>query len=191
MRAQDPALRTISLDFVRTLLANLHKLEIDETLILTTRKMCVRVLQSQHGLYNCAWSSLWTEHPGLPKWSLAAGDMFLLWAQQWRYIARALELGYSVRARRASCCGGRGAVPRLFLVAVVVLPKGSACPVAAFVRRCSGRTRTYTSPSAPSGSSAAHFSPPLASSSSRYSQVTPKLPPSYFLQVTAMRQTLF
>ena len=102
MRAQDPALRTISLEFVRTLLANLHKLEIDETLILTTRKMCVRVLQSQHGLYNCAWSSLWTDHPGLPKWSLAAGDMFLLWAQQWRYIARALELGYSVHTRRAS-----------------------------------------------------------------------------------------
>ena len=102
MRAQDPALRTISLDFVRTLLANLHKLEIEETLILTTRKMCVRVLQSQHGLYNCAWSSLWNDHPGLPKWSLAPGDMFLLWAQQWRYIARALELGYSVHTRRAS-----------------------------------------------------------------------------------------
>ena len=42
------------------------------------------------------WSSLWDDHPGLPKWNLKPGDMFIMWAQQWRYISRAMELGYRV-----------------------------------------------------------------------------------------------
>jgi len=32
----------------------------------------------------------------LSQWNLRAGDMFLMWAQQWRYIARAMESGYRV-----------------------------------------------------------------------------------------------
>ena len=36
------------------------------------------------------------DHPNLPKWGMRPGDMFLLWAQQWYYISRALTLGYSV-----------------------------------------------------------------------------------------------
>ena len=42
------------------------------------------------------WTDLWHDHAGLQPWGLRAGDMFLMWAQQWRYISRALELGYRV-----------------------------------------------------------------------------------------------
>ena len=88
-------LRTISIDFLRNLLANLKQLGIGHYLILTTQALCGR-LQREHCEYSCAWTSLWHDHPNLAEWSLKAGDMFLMWAQQWRYISRALELGYRV-----------------------------------------------------------------------------------------------
>ena len=94
---KDPALRTISMDFLLNLLANLQTLGIEHHLILTTKKLCRKVLQAEHCLYNCAWTSLWHERTDdLKRWSLKEGDMFLMWAQQWRYISRALELGYRV-----------------------------------------------------------------------------------------------
>ena len=164
--------------------------------------MCVRVLQSQHGLYNCAWSSLWTEHPGLPKWSLAAGDMFLLWAQQWRYIARALELGYSVRVRRVvvvvvlvavlcrgclgcCCCGAQ----RQRVLSRGFRPQVLRTDTDVYFAECPFRLLR--------GPLLSPFGLVVQQVLPSYSQVTcrpagtPKLLPSYFLQVAAMRQTLF
>ena len=92
---KDPSLRTISIDFLRNLLGNLKRLRIGHYLILTTQALCAR-LQQEHCEYSCAWTSLWHSHPGLPAWNLKPGDMFLMWAQQWRYIARAMELNYRV-----------------------------------------------------------------------------------------------
>jgi len=92
---KDPALRTISLDFLLNLLANLRALDIDHHAILTTPALCAH-LQTTHCEYSCAWTSLWNAHPGLEPWSLKSGDMFLMWQQQWRYVSRALELGYRV-----------------------------------------------------------------------------------------------
>ena len=40
---KDPALRTISLDFVLNLIANLRKLAIEHTLLLTTKPLCRKV----------------------------------------------------------------------------------------------------------------------------------------------------
>jgi hypothetical protein len=92
---KDPALRTISQDFLLNLLANLKQLELHNTFVLTTQPLC-RQLQKVHCLFACGWTSLWEKHPGLGPWGLRPGDMFLMWAQQWHYIARALLLGYSV-----------------------------------------------------------------------------------------------
>ena len=92
---KDPSLRTISIDFLRNLLANLKGLGIGHYLILTTETLCRR-LQKEHCEVSCVWTSLWHTHPGLSPWNLKPGDMFLMWAQQWRYIARAMELGYRV-----------------------------------------------------------------------------------------------
>lgn len=92
---KDPELRTISTDFLLNLLANLHALRRDHYVILSTEPLC-RKLQREHCVYSCAWSSLWDAHPGLAPWNLRKGDMFLMWAQQWRYIAKAMALGYRV-----------------------------------------------------------------------------------------------
>jgi hypothetical protein len=90
-----PALRTISTDFLLNLLANLRALDIEHHAILTTPSLCGQ-LQRAHCEFSCAWTSLWHSHPGLDKWSLQPLDMFLMWQQQWRYVARALEMGYRV-----------------------------------------------------------------------------------------------
>jgi hypothetical protein len=84
-----------STDFLLNLLANLRALKRDHYIILSTQRLCLR-LQRRHCEFSCVWSSLWENHPGLPGWGLLKGDMFLMWAQQWRYIASALELGYRV-----------------------------------------------------------------------------------------------
>lgn len=89
------SLRTISIEFLLNLLANLKQLRIGHYLILTTQALCRR-LQEDYCEYSCVWTTLWHSHPGLPKWNLKAGDMFLMWAQQWRYIARAMENGYRI-----------------------------------------------------------------------------------------------
>ena len=89
------ALRTISVDFLLNLLANLKQLGIGHYLILTTEPLC-RKLQQEHCEAACVWTELWHDHPGLEPWGLKPGDMFLMWAQQWRYICRAMELGYRV-----------------------------------------------------------------------------------------------
>ena len=62
---EDPALRTISLDFLLNLLANLKKLRIGHYLILTTQPLCMK-LQAEHCEWSCAWTSMWHTHPGLP-----------------------------------------------------------------------------------------------------------------------------
>ena len=92
---KDPALKTISVDFLLNLVANLKQLRIDHYIILTTEPLC-RKLQERHCEYACVWTDLWHDHRGLAPWGLKAGDMFLMWAQQWRYICRAMELGYRV-----------------------------------------------------------------------------------------------
>ena len=92
---KDPALRTISIDFTLNLVSNLRQLGLDNFGILTTKSLC-RTLQRQHCLHACAWTSLWHEHAGLATWGLRPGDMFLMWAQQWHYISRAVALGYSI-----------------------------------------------------------------------------------------------
>ena len=80
---KDPSLRMISVDFLLNLLANLKQLRIDHYMILTTEPLCRR-LQSEYCEYSCVWTSLWHNHPGLGPWNLKPGDMFLMWAQQWR-----------------------------------------------------------------------------------------------------------
>ena len=92
---KDPALKTISVDFLLNLLANLKQLRIDHYVILTTRSLC-RKLQADHCEYSCVWTELWNDHPSLAAWGLKPGDMFLMWAQQWRYISAAMARGYRV-----------------------------------------------------------------------------------------------
>ena len=92
---KDPALKTISVDFLLNLVANLKQLRIGHYVILTTEPLC-RKLQERHCEYACVWTDLWHTHRGLAPWGLKPGDMFLMWAQQWRYICRAMELGYRV-----------------------------------------------------------------------------------------------
>ena len=95
-RAQkDPKLRSISTDFLRNLLANLKRLDRQHYLILSTKSLC-GTLQRVDCELACGWSTLWDDHPGLEPWGIKPGDMFLMWAQQWRYIARAMEMGYRV-----------------------------------------------------------------------------------------------
>jgi hypothetical protein len=71
---KDPSLRTISIDFLRNLLANLKRLRLNHYLILTTESLCRR-LQQDFCEYSCVWTSLWHSHPGLPKWNLKPGDV--------------------------------------------------------------------------------------------------------------------
>ena len=92
---KDPALKNISVDFLLNLLSNLKALGLDNHGILTTPSLCGK-LQQKHCLFSCAWTTLLHDHPGLATWGLQAGDMFLMWAQQWHYIARALERGFNV-----------------------------------------------------------------------------------------------
>jgi hypothetical protein len=77
------------------LLASPQRLRIGHYLILTTEPLCKR-LQSEYCEWSCAWTTLWHDHPGLPAWNLKPGDMFLMWAQQWRYIAMSMALNYRV-----------------------------------------------------------------------------------------------
>ena len=92
---KDPQLRTISIDFLLNLLANLRRLGLHHFFILTTEPLC-RMLQQRHCIHACGWTSKWNDHRGLPMWGLKPGDMFLMWMQQWHYVTRALTLGYSV-----------------------------------------------------------------------------------------------
>lgn len=91
---KDPALRRISTEFLLNLVANLRRLGIEHFLILTTRSLCATL--HEHCLFACAWTSLWETRPGLARWGLKPGDMFLMWAQQWYYLSRAVERGISV-----------------------------------------------------------------------------------------------
>ena len=94
-QSKDPALRTISSEFLFNLLANLRALNLGYHGILTTPALC-KSLQEERCEFSCAWSTLWHNHPGLARWGLVPGDMFLIWQQQWRYVSAALERGYDV-----------------------------------------------------------------------------------------------
>lgn len=85
------SLRTISIDFLLNLLANLKRLRIGHYLILTTQQLCRR-LQEEHCEYSCAWTTLWHNHPGLSQWNLRAGDM---WAK--------LAAGPCARIHKGAC----------------------------------------------------------------------------------------
>ena len=77
---KDPALRTISIDFILNLLANLRRLGLENVFILTTEALCRR-FQREYCLYGCGWTSLWHSHSGLTTWGLRPGDMFV---RDWR-----------------------------------------------------------------------------------------------------------
>ncbi|KAK3275440.1 hypothetical protein CYMTET_16434 [Cymbomonas tetramitiformis] len=96
-RAQkDPALKRISLEFVVNLVRNLHSFGIDHYLMLASSEDLCNRLRATYDIQGCAWSSHLHAHPGLPSWNLQPGDMFLLWAQQWHYVAKAIEHNVNV-----------------------------------------------------------------------------------------------
>ena len=89
---KDPSLSVISSHFVANLVANLRALGLRNYLLLASSERLCRHLR----LDGCAWSSRLSDSPGLEPWGVAPGDMFLVWAQQWHYVERALRLGYGV-----------------------------------------------------------------------------------------------
>jgi hypothetical protein len=89
---KDPSLSVISSHFVANLVANLRALGLRNYLLLASSERLCRDLR----LDGCAWSSRLTDSRGLRPWGIDPGDMFLVWAQQWHYVERALRLGYGV-----------------------------------------------------------------------------------------------
>ena len=37
----------------------------------------------------CAWSSKWADHGGQARWGVSHDELFIMWAKQWHYVARA------------------------------------------------------------------------------------------------------
>ena len=93
-QSKDPQLRRLSLQFLHNQLHNLESLRLDNYLILTTKRFCTRGLQ-RRCVHACGWSTLWAG-ANLTAWDMRSSDMFLMWARQWRYVARTLEMGFDV-----------------------------------------------------------------------------------------------
>ena len=92
---KDPALKTISVDFLLNLLANLKQLRIDHYMILTTSRCAASCRPSTANTRACGRACGTTTR----RWRRGVskpGDMFLMWAQQWRYISAAMARGYRV-----------------------------------------------------------------------------------------------
>ena len=94
---KDPALSQVSVDFAINLVENLAALGLRNYLMLTSSAQLCDELRRDADVDGCAHSSHLTDREKeLERWGLKPGDMFLLWAQQWRVVQRALEAGYSV-----------------------------------------------------------------------------------------------
>lgn len=94
---KDPALSQVSVDFAINLVENLAALDLRNYLMLTSSAQLCDELRRDADVDGCAHSShLTNREKELERWGLKPGDMFLLWAQQWRVVQRALEAGYSV-----------------------------------------------------------------------------------------------
>ena len=94
---KDPALSQVSVDFAINLVENLAALGLRNYLMLTSSAQLCDELRRDADVDGCAHSSHLTDRETeLERWGLKPGDMFLLWAQQWRVVQRALEGGYSV-----------------------------------------------------------------------------------------------
>ena len=94
---KDPALSQVSVDFAINLVENLAALDLRNYLMLTSSAQLCDELRRDADVDGCAHSSHLTDREKeLQRWGLKPGDMFLLWAQQWRVVQRALEAGYSV-----------------------------------------------------------------------------------------------
>ena len=94
---KDPALSQVSVDFAINLVENLAALGLRNYLMLTSSAQLCDELRRDADVDGCAHSSHLTDREKeLQRWGLKPGDMFLLWAQQWRVVQRALEAGYSV-----------------------------------------------------------------------------------------------
>lgn len=93
---KDPALKTLSVDFAVNLVRNLAGVGVEHYFMLTSSEALCRRLQTDYGVEGCVWSSLWADHPGQVEWAVKADEMFLMWAKQWHYVARALRTGLNV-----------------------------------------------------------------------------------------------
>ena len=93
---KDPQLRVASVTFLANMIGRLHALGKRNYLVLTSRQLCERTMHARMCDRSCVWSSLWENHPNLPAWKLEAGDMILLWMQQWRYIVEIARAGTHV-----------------------------------------------------------------------------------------------
>ena len=93
---KDPALSQISVDFAVNLVENLAALGLRNYLMLTSSAKLCDELRRDAQIDGCVHSSHLIDHPKLELWNVKPGDMFLLWAQQWRVVRRALQSGYSV-----------------------------------------------------------------------------------------------
>lgn len=86
---KDPTLNTLAVDFAVSLVRNLERLGITHYLMLTSSEALCRRLQRGYGVDGCAWSSKWADHGGQARWGVSHDEMFIMWAKQWHYVARA------------------------------------------------------------------------------------------------------
>lgn len=99
---KDPAIATISTDFVANVALNLKAMGIEHYVVVASSKELCETLKTRYaevfGEYgSCGFSTAYTENAQqLEKWNLKVGDMFLLWMQQWLFVSQAMEYGYSV-----------------------------------------------------------------------------------------------
>jgi len=99
---KDPAISTISTDFVANVALNLKAMGIEHYVVLASSKELCETLKTRYreafGDYGaCGFSSAYTENAQqLEKWNLKVGDMFLLWMQQWLLVSQAMEANYGV-----------------------------------------------------------------------------------------------
>ena len=94
--SKDPSLSHLAVDFAVSLTRNLADLGIRHYLLLASSEALCRRLQSEYGVEGCAWSSKWADHPGQAEWGVKHDEMFIMWAKQWHYVARALRAGRNV-----------------------------------------------------------------------------------------------
>ena len=99
---KDPAIATISTDFVANVALNLKAMGIEHYIVLASSKKLCDTLKTRYneafGAYgSCGFSSAYTDNiHQLKKWNLEVGDMFLLWMQQWLFVSQAMESNYGV-----------------------------------------------------------------------------------------------
>lgn len=97
--SKDPALSSISTDFIANVILNFKAMNINHFVVLASSAELCHTLQVRYpqvfDMFSCGYSSAYYNF-NLKKWNMKKGDMFLLWMQQWLLVSEALQQGYGV-----------------------------------------------------------------------------------------------